>query len=311
MFGKLLVPLDGSSFGEQALPLAASLARRAGATVEVVHVHSPTDFYPAPSAVAPHIDERVRQDRRTYLDTIVERLGSLARVRAAPTLLIGQPADALTEHAATQGVDLVVMSTHGRGPLSRFWLGSVADHLVRRLSVPLLLVRPTETPVDLSVDVGLQRILIPLDGSELSEGILPTAVALGKLMQASFTLMRVVDPTAVTGANVPGFTMSSSGHPLLAELQAAQDEQKSEAQVYLERVAGRLRSQAPGVEVRVISSREPAAAILEEAQAERCDLIALETRGRGGLVRLLLGSVADKVVRGAMIPVLVHHPQSR
>ena len=86
------------------------------------------------------------------------------------------------------------MTTHGRGPLTRFWLGSVADELVRRASVPLLLVRPHEGVPDLAQEPILQHLLIPLDGSELAEQVLEPAVALGTLMAADYSLLRIYGP---------------------------------------------------------------------------------------------------------------------
>ena len=77
------------------------------------------------------------------------------------------------------------MTTHGRGLLSRAWLGSVADRLVRQLPMPMLLVRPHETdPADITNPPSIKHVLIPLDGSELSECIVPHALALGRLMGA-------------------------------------------------------------------------------------------------------------------------------
>jgi nucleotide-binding universal stress UspA family protein len=81
-----------------------------------------------------------------------------------------------------------------------------------------------------------------------------------------------------------------------------------EAQAYLDRIAERLRAQSLTVQTRVVGHDKPAAAILDDAQKNAVDLIALATSGRGGLKRLLLGSVADKVVRGAVTPVLVYRP---
>jgi nucleotide-binding universal stress UspA family protein len=101
------------------------------------------------------------------------------------TLLDGPVAEAIAAYAETHRVDLVVMTTHGRGLLSRAWLGSVADRLVRQLPMPMLLVRPHETdPADITNPPSINHVLIPLDGSELSECIVPHALALGRLMGA-------------------------------------------------------------------------------------------------------------------------------
>jgi nucleotide-binding universal stress UspA family protein len=303
MYRSLLVPLDGSLFGEHALPLALSIARRAHASLQVVHVHVP----PAPMYVEgwptleDTLDSKARERERAYLDEVIKRLAPVSTTPVSSALLEGPIADALHEQAVATGVDLVVLTTHGHGPLARFWLGSVADELVRRLPMPLLLVRPQEEAPDLAREQVLQHVLIPLDGTALAERILEPAVALGTVMQADYTLLRVLDPLVTAGHDPAGYPISGLVPEALKQLQV-------EAEAYLERTAKRLRAQSLRVRTRVVVGSHPAVAILEEASANPTDLIALETHGRRGLNRLLLGSVADKVLRGSSTPVLVHRP---
>jgi nucleotide-binding universal stress UspA family protein len=195
------------------------------------------------------------------------------------------------------------MTTHGRGPLSRFWLGSVADEFIRKTSVPVLLVRPKEGTLDLSQEPVVRRVLIPLDGSGLAEQILGPAVALGSLMNADYTLLRVVCP--------PLFTVYDPAAVAVSPVdQTSLEEERTQAQAYLDQVAQRLRARSLPVCTQVLVGMQPHQAILEEVQAQGVDLIALATHGRKGLTRLLLGSIADKLVRGAGVPVLVHRPST-
>ena len=298
MYRSLLVPLDGSAFAEHALPFASSIARRAGATLRVVRVHVPVaSLYSGNELVADlTLDAKIRENETAYLDGVVKRLAEIVPVPVSRILVDGPVADALREQSLDSAADLVVMTTHGRGPLSRFWLGSVADTLVRHLPMPILLVRPQEEAPTLAAEVTLRRILIPLDGSDLAEQILGPATELGSLTQAEFTLLRVVEP------------FMPPPHQLLGPLF---DQLARKAQIYVDGVAERLRGQSLRVETRVVINRFAAAAIMEEARVRATDLIALETHGRGGLGRMLLGSVADKVVRGALTPVLVHRPLAK
>jgi nucleotide-binding universal stress UspA family protein len=294
----ILVPLDGSAFGEQALPLALAVARRARARLQVVHVHDPgadrlLTYYT--------LDPRVKESERAYLAAVDRRLADRAGVAVDTALLGGPVADALQEYAAASGADLVVMTTHGRGPLTRFWLGSVADRLVRLLPLPILLVRPREDAPPWEDPPALRRVLIPLDGSGLAERILEPALALGDLMRAEYTLLRVVQPVPPLGLGFPGSV------PYVREPSAPQPT-LGEARAYLDGVAKRLRARSRTVHTRVLVAPQAAAAILDEARAEGSQLLALATHGRGGLKRLLLGSVADKVLREASIPVLVQRP---
>jgi nucleotide-binding universal stress UspA family protein len=144
-------------------------------------------------------------------------------------------------------------------------------------------------------------VLIPLDGTALAEQILPSATALGRLLEAEYTLLRVVAPAPAVGFEPAGVGIGGFVPP-------SEDSLTLEARNYLERVASRLRGEGLTVTTAVALGQSPAAAILAEAQDRGIDLIAMETHARHGLARLLLGSVADKVIRSSPLPVLVHRP---
>jgi nucleotide-binding universal stress UspA family protein len=299
MYRFILVPLDGSTFGEQALPVAAGIARRAGAALEVVQVRSVC--LPVSAVPRSDMDNPLVAEAYGYLDEVVTRLGSGIGISVAATLLEGSVPDALNEHARARGADLIVMTTHGRGGFSRFWLGSVADHLVRRASVPVLLVRPQETAPPPIPEPVFRNVLIPLDGSALAEQALEPALTLGRLLESDFILLRIVKPLLFDGHDP-----TVSGDPAIGK--PATEELQNDARAYLEGVAKRLRAQSLRVQIRVIVNIQPAVAILEQSLEAPNAVIALATHGHGGLTRALVGSVADKVVRGATIPVLVFRP---
>jgi nucleotide-binding universal stress UspA family protein len=305
MVRSVMVPLDGSSFGEHALPLALTIARRAQAKLEVVHVHSPVVFLDATMGYEAGVDEHIRGQEKAYLDRVVERLSFVATVPVTSALLDGPVADMLHEHAQATKANLIVMTTHGRGPVSRLWLGSVADELIRRTPTPLLLERPHEGTPDLTRERLLRHILIPLDGSELAERVLEPALALGAPMEADYTLLRVTRAMLPLYPEAFTTTVVEPGHAMLEQLQQLHEQVRGEALAYLDRVAERVRARGSRVRTHVASGEQPAAIILDVASATGSDLIALQTHGRRGMSRLLLGSVADKVLRGAGTPVLV------
>jgi nucleotide-binding universal stress UspA family protein len=192
-FRLICVPLDGSPFAEQALPAAAEIARQSGAMLQLALVHHPVPAL-ATALEVPEIEAQLDQENRvreqTYLGSIVERVRMTANVPVTGALLDGAVADALQVHVEESQADLVVITTHGRGPMSRFWLGSVADHLMRRLHVPVLIIRPNgSTPT-----LELKTILVALDGSSFAERALEVAVALGKPFGAAFGLVMVIEP---------------------------------------------------------------------------------------------------------------------
>jgi nucleotide-binding universal stress UspA family protein len=304
MFRNILVPLDGSRFAEHALPLAAGLARRAGASVEVVHKHIPPQPIHPDSILAedPKLAPRARDREWAYLDKIVRRLTAAGVNPVSAKLVEGPTVETLMGHITTTGADVVVMTTHGRGPLSRMWLGSVADSLVRRLNVPILLVHPTED--ESSAESLPRHILIPLDGSPLAEKILEPAIALGTLSGAEYTLFHTVVPVPVI---TPDATIAAAS---VMDLELT-DKLESDSRAYLKGVGEKLRARGLKVRECVVVQSSVASAILAEAKHAGADTIALETHGRGGFARLLLGSVADKIIRAAHIPVLVHRtPES-
>jgi nucleotide-binding universal stress UspA family protein len=300
-YRSVLVPLDGEPFAEHALPFALGIARRTGAKVRLVHVHSPL-----PSSYRPEtpyhdigLDAWNSRHQQAYLDDLVRRLAKVTSVPITPVLMRGAEVIASLGEAARTGADLVVMATHQRGMVGRIWHGSVAEALMQEHSVPLLLVRGYNAPADFTGDPHLRRILVPLDGSELAEQILQPALALGALTKADHTLLRVV-PVEVNYLGKDGGVH-----------QRSLGERSGEAQAYLWRVSDRVGGPTSRVRTRMILEERPTAeAILDYAQVHEADLIALATKGRGGLMRLFQDSVAVRVVRGASAPVLVYRPNS-
>ncbi|HMP41360.1 MAG TPA: universal stress protein [Roseiflexaceae bacterium] len=313
MYRSILVPLDGSKMGEQALPLALDIARRAGATVHLVHVCGATLLDAVDGAPTDRTPATSRGRARHYLDRLAERLADETDV-AVSTALLDPPesvvhtatiADTLCRHMADIGTDLIVMTTHGRGGLARFWLGSVADTLVRRSGIPIMLLRPHEVPAEPHQLSALRRILVPLDGSLEAEAILDPVLELGTLMQAEYTLFHAISPFILAPALI-----GDADSPTPEEPEARIAQRLHEAEQYLERIAGRLRTLGYTVQTRAIFTQHPATAILHQAYEQGCGTIAMSTHGRGGVARLLIGSVADKVLRSADGPVLLYRPDT-
>lgn len=291
----ILVPLDGSRFAEAALPLATIIARHSGARLRLVLVHAGAS---GPGTTAAEEAVTVQEREREYLNVTAGRLDPGGSLVTDVHLREGTPGPVLVADVEKHKDDLVVMATHGRGALSRFWLGSVADYLVRHLHQPALLVRPgADAPTFGST--RLEEILLPLDPSTTSEQVIDPVLSIVE-PAARITLVHVVEP--VLGISEPALPFPMPMDPKLVE------ELRTMAQARLDRVAGHLRERGVTVTSRVLTGMGAAAMILEEAARGRYDLIAMTTHGEGGLRRMLLGSVADKVIRGAEIPVLVMRP---
>jgi nucleotide-binding universal stress UspA family protein len=283
---RIIVPLDRSSFGEAALPLAAELAKSADSALDLVLVHSlVTVLAPFELPVSAEVDTTVREEEQAYLEAKAAALRATYGVRASAVMLEEPPiADSVASYARASQADLVVLSSHGRGGASRVFLGSVADRLLRILHCPILLVFPGRGPTTLD-PAKPRRILIPLDGSPMGEAAIDQALALGPLGRGRLDLVHVLRPPI---------------HTLPSERQVFHR--------YLDAVAEKLSAQGLQVHREVLIDESPAAAILAYAERHGCDLIALTTAGLGWVERGLIGSVADKVVRGATTPVLVWNP---
>jgi nucleotide-binding universal stress UspA family protein len=299
MHGSLMVPLDGSRFAEQALPVAVAIARRAGIGLDLVRVcpnvthgeggeEEELDYV---RHVAASLESQL--PGRISVHVPVDELGPLEYPPPQPTRV----AYVLTRYAADTHAAVIVMATHGRGGVRRAWLGSVADSLIRIASRPVLLVRPDDERFGTAAaaDRGFNHILIPLDGSETAEQAIPSALELGSLFGARYTLLRVVSPLTWQVSPHAGDPFPVPASPLSREAVAAS----------LEAVAARLRQ--PGVEVAAHLVAAPSAgpAIIDFAAEHGVDAIVIGTHGAARVRRMLLGSVTDKVVRGSSMPVLV------
>jgi nucleotide-binding universal stress UspA family protein len=296
---RIVVPLDGSAFAESALPLAAAIAHRRGARLDLVTVHWPFPVSDISLTAAAELERALRAEEQAYLSKWAAQVGKSFDIRVTCTLLDGPLATALVDYTTAEPTELVVLSTHGRGGIARLMLGSTADRLVRTLHAPLLLVRPN-APMAESPPSEPTRLLVPLDGSALAELVIDQVLALFPPATTALQLIHAVVPlellTIPLGLPLPPVHAEAMTHNLLV------------AQRYLHGVAVRLRQQGLTVHSEVVTHRSPSVAILEYARKHHSEMIAIATRGLGGLDRLLLGSVADRVIRGADIPVLAWNP---
>ena len=180
-------------------PFACVLALAASATLGLVHVHREQSFYLID--LVPIVDTAEDEGQRTrvqgYLDETARCITAQTRLRVTATLLDGlvaPVAPTLAAHAPATQADLLVLTSHGRGGLSRAWLGSTADALVRQTTTPLLVVRPAKAGVSEMSAPRLEHVLVPLNGSALAEDMIEHALVLGSLTHARYTLMQAIRP---------------------------------------------------------------------------------------------------------------------
>jgi nucleotide-binding universal stress UspA family protein len=197
-------------------------------------------------------------------------------------------------HARETGVDFVVMTTHGRSGGRAFGVGSVASDLVHNLDVPILVMRPGVDSPAQPLEPGFRHVLVPLDGSERSEEVLPAARELAYPFGSSVTLLRVIEH-GLWPMNV-------------LELQVQDALLKHDAHRYLDGVAERIAPLWVQPSVAVTTHESIARGILDAAENVGADLIAMATHARTGVSRMVLGSVADEVLRSTRLPLLLFGP---
>lgn len=296
MYRRILVPLDGSAFAEAALPLALELSQRTGADVRLVSVLEPVTSYAYEGWEGAALDWTQR-----YLEDVLDRIAEGIDGEGDHVVRNGHTVEVLQKEAEEWGADVVVMASHGRGALSRLWLGSVADGFIRQTNLPLLVVRPEENAErveDFSHSFG--TVLVPLDGSELSETAMDHAVEFGTLFDSAYHLTRVVSyPLDLASPYLPHTTQAN--HAIV-------EDAKRSAASYLDARARTLRERGFEVTTSVVTDPQPGHGIIKECASVGADLVAMATHGRRGISRVMLGSTADKVLRGLHKPLLLYRP---
>lgn len=303
MFTKVLVPLDRSPLAEQAISYAAEIARACGASLDVVLVHEPDEFALVGDQPMWIASQRAAED--AYVTRVVGDIARDFSVNTTGAALNGPVVEAIAKRAREVSADLVVITSHGRTGLSRAWLGSVADGIIRHVGIPVLMLRPTSLEPTVAVPLPVfRRIVVPLDGSAESQRILDAAVVVARCGNASITLMRVVQPVPLITPQAdvsmlyPAFVVDD-----VATAQLAHD-----ARQHLAGIARTLEEKGiAGIETEVLVEDGVARAVVNFATTHGADLVAMSTHGRGAS-RLLIGSVADKILRASTLPMLLLGP---
>jgi nucleotide-binding universal stress UspA family protein len=263
---RILVPLDGSPAAEAAFAAAAPLFRQHEVELLLLNV---LDGIDGPVGMS------------SYLAKTCDDFRSRG-IKAAFNVRYGKPAEEILHYAADKQADLIVMSTHGRTGVGRVFMGSVTEEVMRHAPVPLIVCRPGTAAPD------WKRIVVALDGSERAEGVLSDVGSLARTLKARVDLVKAAMP-ALTPAG-----MGEIGMYLPAE----------DVMPYLRGVCDRLCRE--GVDARPIPlSGRAAAEVVRHAAEIGAGLVCMTTHGRTGLPRVLLGSIAEEVLRTAPCPVLV------
>lgn len=303
MYKVIMAPTEGSDSEKAALSVAAKLARRLNADLRLVRVLSaPIGIENIPRPPVLEITEETLREERLARLRKLEALGTEVRalgdVRVLTALEDGPVAPTLRDYANKFNVDLIVMSSHSRGGIKRVTLGSVTDYLIRHTNIPVLVVRPPASFIGPTLEETVSRIVVPLDGSTLAQEILPHVAILAVQLNATVSLLRVLTPSTYAQKQI-----MQPGLPWW-------DADMAEADAYLADAASSLTEQGVTVDKEVILSDNVTNTILDFATRTKADLLAIATRGSGGMTRFVFGTVADELTRTSPVSLLVFHPRT-
>ncbi len=288
MFKKILVPVDGSELAEQALEPALALAADTGGRIFLLRVPILSTSLTAVHAefgTALPIEtslKEVRDDAQTYLNELAEQ-HQRPDVKLTPLVVEGDVAGTIVDTAVAHDVDLILMSTHGYSGVTRWLLGSIAEKVLRSAPRPVLIVRSA---------APIRKLLITLDGSELAERALQPGLTLAESLDAAVCLLRVEPEVLINPLEYAALEQATSGLG-----QQLQEGAAANAQIYLDAVVKRLDKPDLIVQTAVLQG-QAARNILDYAESEGVDLIAMATHGRTGLRRWVYGSVTERVLHG-------------
>jgi len=283
MYDRILFPTDGSDGAAAVRDLVFDLADTHGATLHIINVADTT--HDSVTRIGGEIVDVLEREG----ERIVRETGERADERGLDTVtevLQGGVPETITAYADEYGMDLVVMPTHGRTGIERLLLGSVTENVVRHSSVPVLTIDPDDLA---EVQYPYRDVLVPTDGSGCADAALDTGIGIAAAHDATLHVLSVVDTVSL------GVDVHST-----AQIDAL-EEQANEAVAR----GGELAESASVAAVEAVEhSASVHRSIREYAEEHGIDVIVMGTRGRTGVDRYLLGSVAEKAVRTAGVPVL-------
>ena len=313
MYKRMLVPLDGSELAEVVFTYAKELAGRLSLDVTLLHVCSPTEQELAPMHRS--YTEHMAGIVKLQVEAIQKKVGIQPGGKAVEVrgeLVVGYPAEEILSYADENDIDLILMSTHGRSGIRRWAMGSVADKVLRASKVPVWLVR-AGIPEEVVYDKWPRRtILVPLNGSELAESVLPHVEAVAKQRGTEIVdviLLRVCEPPIIS-SDYPEAIMPLSWEEHV-EQQMALCKRASEK--YLASVEKRLKDAGLKVRSEALVGKpplgNPANEIIDYANRNPFNLIVMATHGRSGISRWAYGSVAARVLLGVSSPLFLVRPR--
>jgi nucleotide-binding universal stress UspA family protein len=294
MFDHILVPLDGSSLAECVLPHAAVFARTFDARLTLLSVLEQNHHAGHAWSIDPLEWHFRKVEAQAYLDAVAARLDD-AGVSVGTALLEGQPAQHIIAFIRSHDVELLILSSHGKSGLSDWNISSVGQKIISRAHTSTMIVQAYHPPPDDALDLRYRRLLVPLDGSQRAESVLPTATTLAQASGAELLLVHVVRKPEMP-RQIPLSQEALDLEQRITELN------RRAAASYLEQLHARL----PGdIHIQLLVSDDVAATLHQLVEHEHADLVLLSAHGYSGRAAWPYGSIATSFIAYASTPLLI------
>ena len=296
MFDNILVPLDRSDLAECVLPHAVAMARAFQSQVTLLSVLEQGTRPDSTYGVDP-LEWRIRKlEAESYLRSLADRVEETG-LPVKRRLLEGEAAEQIIDFAQTSGVNLIILSSHGRSGLTGWNVSSVVQKIVMRARTSIMIVRAYQGEAAALADLRYQRLLVPMDGSHRAEWVWPLATTLARAMGSEILLAHVVKPP-----EMPRRLPPTAEDTELAERVVQRNQEEAR------RYVNELQSQSgmpSSIRERVLVGEHVSATLHQLADEEEVDLVVLSAHGYSGGTRFLYGGVVISFIIYGSTPVLI------
>jgi nucleotide-binding universal stress UspA family protein len=286
VYKRILVPLDGSKVAEVALPYARFIAEMYGSELTLLTI------------CAPKCDDRFKRLCRAYLDLQAGELEPQG-IKTSSTVIHGNIAENITNFSIKKKIDLIIVASHGYSGFKRFTMGSVTQKVIFNTFLPVIIIKPAATKI---TTIRFTKILLPLDGSLFSEASISHVEELAGVSGAEVILLTISEPPEIPSDRSPAIkpTWEEYRDALIQEVE-------DQGTTYLESVRAKLKEKGIKTSIRFVMGNA-AESIIQIAEEEEVDLIAMTTHGHTGVNRWVYGNMTGRIVDESPRPVLIIHP---
>jgi nucleotide-binding universal stress UspA family protein len=300
MFDTILVPLDGSQLAECVLPHVIAIARSFDAEIALLRILERNQANTS-AQLFDLLNWQINKTEATLYLAKTKAWFRESKIKARTTVLEGLVAEGITEYAQNQGMKLIILSSHGRNGLTQWGISSVAQKIILSAPTSVFIVRAHQYeahPDELSETPVYQRILVPLDGSQRAENVLPIITQLAQIHKSQIHLVQVVQTPEMARQMPPAPEDIDLANRVVTR-------NREEARHYLEQVKSRSYLEGIAVQTHLITSDNAAVALHQLGEQEHIELVTLSAHGYSGNHQWPYGSMVNNFIMYSKIPLLI------